>query len=222
VKVKVNDFPFALIDAGVGFLVSSIVLLPDEDVITHILEFSRARSHQLRCFFLKLAASAGLFLPAATFLERVWPAALALTEDPVIEVRGTFLRCCCQFRQIFVKHGQGAADKDLTTLFLVMGKEANPFLQAIWRECAEQFSDPTQRMAACSNRMSLRDPAAQAWKSATTLQRAPISPTGEVGRRGLRGPGVVRPQPKGDPAWKKKWPAESTRRSLVNATRAKI
>jgi hypothetical protein len=222
VKSKISDFPFALIDSGVSFFVSSIVLLPDEDVIPHILEFSRARSHQLRSFFLKLSASAGLFIPAATFLDRVWPAALALAEDPVIEVRGTFLRCCCQFRQIFGKHGQRESEKNLTTLFMIMGKDSNQLLKVIWRECAEQFADPGERLVVRDDRMSLRDRDAQMWKSTSTLHRTLITPNGEIGRRGLRGPGVVKPQPRIESIWKKKWGTESTRRSLMNATRTKL
>jgi hypothetical protein len=208
VKSKLCLHPFVLGDATTNFFVAVVLGSPEEDVLGHAVDFSRSSNHQVRSFFLRLAIALGQFLSGVAFLERLWPAALLLAEDPVVSVRASFLRCSCPFRQLFARYGETAADKHLTTVFMIMGKDGDPLLQAVWLECAESFSRPPRRPDL--ERIPLKEQVTHQYRSANTLH---------VANPDVR-PRLVRPLA-GQGA-KRKWAPEGGRRSLLPASRAKV
>jgi hypothetical protein len=85
-----------------------------------------------------MAATAN-YISITMLIERRWPAAVSLAEDPVVAVRAAFLRGSGSFRKFFVRSERPDMEKSLTTLFMIMGKDSDPYLQSVWRDCLECF-----------------------------------------------------------------------------------
>jgi hypothetical protein len=197
-KVKHVLSPFALSDAITTFYLKVFFVTQDEEVLVTPLSLARAPAHQFRSFFIKFAAIFGHVQPMGVFVDELWPAALALAQDPVLSVRYIFLRCAGQFHDDFVKGGLQADLKNLTTVFMMMGTIEDPTFEAAWRDVAAQLAD---------ERRSPRS-TVQLYRSTTALD----APAVEV-RRPLRRPELLRPVPTTDPSRKRNW-VEPARRSL--------
>jgi hypothetical protein len=153
-RLKLAESPHALASPAISFYQTIALTASETDILNAILEFSRSPSHQLRAFFVRLAAAVGFCLPLSSFVDCVWPAVLPLSVDRVSSVRAMFLRLAPDFRQHFVSQGLAQVEKHLTTVFMVMGKDPDPLLQTIWREASDRFADTPRRL---EHRVSLRD-----------------------------------------------------------------
>jgi hypothetical protein len=91
---------------------------------------------------------------------------------------------------------------------MVMGKDPDPLLQAVWLECVDLFSHPPRRGP--PERMSLKEQVIHQYRSANVLH-AP----GTDGR-----PRLVRPL--AGAGRKRKWAQEGGRRSLLPASHTKF
>jgi hypothetical protein len=146
VRSKLEQSPFALADAARVFYIASIE--QDDDALALLLSLARAPAHQLRSFFLKFVACAGQIFAQPVFLERVWPIALGLSQDAAVPVLLTFVRCCRAFRALLAAHGQAAAAKHLTTVFMVMGTMQDHAIEAVWRVEAERIAEGQAALSA--------------------------------------------------------------------------
>jgi hypothetical protein len=197
-RVKHAQFPFALADATAAFYARVLIATQEAEILGAALSLARAPTHQLRSFFIQLAAMLGHLRPSG-FVDRLWPAALALAQDPVLAVRCTFLRCAAQFHDAFVETGDRAAVKNLTTVFMILGTVADPALEAVWRDAAAQLA---------GERDHSQGHFSQLYRSATAFD-APVVKA----RPPLRRPEPLRPVPTTDPSRKRNY-VEPARRSL--------
>jgi hypothetical protein len=139
VKSKVALSPHALAERATHFYARGAELVLNEELVPFLLEYARSSQHQLRALFMRFVAATAYYISITTFIERLWPAAASLAEDPVVAVRAAFLRASGGFRKLFLRNERPDMEKSLMTLFMIMGKDTDPYLQAVWRDCLEFF-----------------------------------------------------------------------------------
>jgi hypothetical protein len=139
VRSKVALSPHALAERATRFYVRAAEVVSNEELIPFLLEYAQSSQHQLRALFVRLMAATANGISITLFIERLWPAAARLAEDPVVAVRAAFLKGSGCFRKVFLQNERSDAEKSLTTLFMIMGKETDQYLQGVWRDCLEFF-----------------------------------------------------------------------------------
>jgi hypothetical protein len=126
-----------------------------------------------------------------------------------VSVKITFLTVSSQLRRLFVKNDMSTAEMAVTKLFMVLGKDSDPFVQSIWRECCDCFKAGVPPSDS-ESRISLRTGLSQLVHSAHILT-APIPLSDgrhKAGRAPLSRP-IVPPMPK--PPRTKKWSLDGQR-----------
>jgi hypothetical protein len=174
-KSKLTQSPHALASTAIAFYQAIALVSSEGDVISALVDYSRSPLYQLRSFFIHLAIAVAFSFPFPVFIDHIWPAVLSLSEDRVSSVRATFLRKAPEFRHYFVSQGHAPSEKHLTTLFMVMGKDSDPLLQAVWLDASDRFTDTPGLL---QRRVSLREQ--YLCRSANLLQaqvlRQPLRP----------------------------------------------
>jgi hypothetical protein len=101
-------------------------------------------------------------------MERLWPAAIRLAEDPVASVRITFLNVSGQLRRLFTQNFLSTAEMAIAKMSMVMSKDSDPFVQSMCRECCECFKTSVT-LSESESHISLKSGAAQLVRSAHIL-----------------------------------------------------
>jgi hypothetical protein len=217
VKKRMSSSPHALASAAVNFYLTLADHTPEEELIPYLFEYTQSSQHQLRSFYFKVIVAVANSLSISTFMERLWPAAIRLAEDPVASVRITFLNVSGQLRRLFAQNFLSTAEMAITKMSMVMSKDSDPFVQLMCRECCECFKTSVT-LSENESRISLKSGAAQLVRSAHILT-APVGISSIVladGRpkaaRVALSRTTVPPRPK--PQRAKKWSLEGQRLRL--------
>jgi hypothetical protein len=188
--------------------------VPDEELIPYLLEYAQSSRHQLRSFYFKVIVGAANSLSISTFMERLWPAAIRLVEDPVVSVKFTFLSVSAQLKGFFRKNEISTAEMIVTKMFMAMGKDSDPCLQSMWRDSCNCFKAgvfPSEG----ESRISFRKDTSQLARSAHVLMPPVGITSSRVGDSRLKAARTALPRPIVPPMPKphrtKKWSLEGQR-----------
>lgn len=155
VNGAVSQSPFALADAATRFY-STVTRFSIEDRLVSMLvdTFASSFKHQLRSLFVVIATGLGFSVTIECFAERIWPVIVSLGSDDVSSVRCTVLKNLHKIRRIFIKQGYKAGEKQILTLFMIIGKDEDPYIQTVWRQCSDGV---TGKVVSCEIRSEARD-----------------------------------------------------------------
>lgn len=155
VNGAVSQSPFALADAATRFY-STVTRFSIEDRLVSMLvdTFASSFKHQLRSLFVVIATGLGFSVTIECFAERIWPVIVSLGSDDVSSVRCTVLKNLHKIRRIFIKQGYKAGEKQILTLFMIIGKDEDPYIQTVWRQCSDGV---TGKVVSCEIRSETRD-----------------------------------------------------------------
>ena len=140
--VVVNDaskkWPHAITQSILGFYNRVSMLVDDQSV--HELEeviikyYAESDNYQMRCLFAKIAGCVCFQTQKFYLVVSLWNKIVELAKTDILCVVANIIPQLIKFRQYFIANGKLSLEKEVTTLYLELGKTEDSYIKDTWEE----------------------------------------------------------------------------------------